>query len=153
MSRRIVTTRLQSNEEVPLDNYVARVVKYVPGEIIAAWLGVSALLAGKSTGKIGLLWIVFGVLFLVTPISVLRTTRVASLRPAWTQAALSMVAFAVWAFAIGQPFSHYSFYDLAYGGVAIILFTVISGLIDPEKIDQRLTSRRGSASPTVTGPQ
>ena len=142
MSRRIVTTRLQANQQEPLDNYWSRVVKYVPGEIVAAWLAVTALLTGQSAARISLLWIIFGVLLLVTPVSVLRTTGVADMPPAWTQATLSTIAFAVWAFAIGKPFSHYSFYDFTYGGVAIILFTVISGLVEPEKIDQRVKPRR-----------
>jgi hypothetical protein len=151
MSRRIVTTRLQANEQDPLDNYWSRIVKYVPGEIVAAWLAVTALLAGQSTARLTLLWIVFGILLLLTPVSVLRTTNVSGMPPARTQAALSAIAFAVWAFAIGKPFSHYSFYDFTYGGVAIILFTVLSGLVVPEKLDQRARSQQKSKSTTLAG--
>ena len=89
MSRRIVTARLQANQQDPLDNYWSRVVKYVPGEIVAAWLAVTALLAGQSTARLTLLWVVFGILLLVTPVSVLRTTHVSDMPPARTQAALS----------------------------------------------------------------
>jgi hypothetical protein len=138
VSRRIITTQLQAKEDVQLDNYWSRVVKYVPGDVIAAWLGLSGLLAARTTVKIGLLWALFGVLLVITPISVLRATRVTGLPPARSQAMLSTIAFAVWVFAIGQPFSHYSFYDASYGGVAIILFTLISGLIDPEKVDRQV---------------
>ena len=122
-----------------LDNYWARVVKYVPGDVIAAWLALSGLLAGRTTAKIG-------VLIVITPISVLRATRVKGLPPARVQAMLSTVAFAVWVFAIGQPFSHYSFYDASYGGVAIILFTLVSGLIDPEQVDKHVSPGHKAAS-------
>jgi hypothetical protein len=146
VSRRIITSRLQAKEDVQLDNYGSRVVKYVPGDVIAAWLAVSGLLAGRTTAKIGVLWAVFGVLIVITPISVLRATRVKGLPPARAQAMLSTAAFAVWVFAIGQPFSHYSFYDASFGGVAIILFTLVSGLIDPEKVDKHVSSEHKAAS-------
>jgi hypothetical protein len=145
VSRRIITSSLQAKEDVQLDNYWARVVKYVPGDVLAAWLALSGLLVGRTTAKVGVLWAVFGVLIVVTPISVLRATRVKGLPPARAQAMLSTVAFAVWAFAIGQPFSHYTFYDASYGGVAIILFTLVSGLIDPEKVDKHVSPGRKAA--------
>ena len=139
MSRRIITSRLQAKEDVKLDNYWSRVVKYVPGDVIAAWLALSGLLAGRTTAKTDVLWAVFGVLVVITPISVLRATQEKGLPLARAQAMLSTVAFAVWVFAIGQPFSHYGFYDASYGGAAIILFTLVSGLIDPEKVDKRIS--------------
>ena len=111
----------------------------MPGDVIAAWLarpGCSRADHGEDSACSSV----------ITPISVLRATRVKGLPPARVQAMLSTVAFAVWVFAIGQPFSHYSFYDASYGGVAIILFTLVSGLIDPEQVDKHVSPGHKAAS-------
>lgn len=134
MGRRIVTTRLQANEGGPPDDYASKVVKYVPADIIAAWLGISALLAGGT--RLVLLWVVFAVLLVVTPVWMLRVTRVPDLPHARVQAAVSTAAFAVWVFATGGgPFADAGWYDPAVGGVVLILFTLFSGLVNPDRVD------------------
>jgi hypothetical protein len=132
MTRRIVTQALQSRADEPTDSYAARVVKYIPADVVAAWIAVSALLPGDDARTTVLLWGVFGVMLVVTPLWTLRVTRLPGRRPAVTQAAISTAAFAVWVFATGAPFAHYSFYDSALGGVVLILFTLVSGVVVPD---------------------
>jgi len=142
MSRRIITTQLQAASEESVDHYSGRVVKYIPADIVAAWLALVALLAGKANPHIAVLWVIFGSLLVFTPIWELHVTKAKNRPPAWTQSAMATLAFAVWVFATGQPFSHYSFYDTTYGGAALILFTLVSGLVNPEPVDARLTGSR-----------
>ena len=136
MTRRIVSVQSQATGGPPVDNFVARIVKYVPADIVAAWLAVAAQLSGTGTQDRAVLWGVFGVLLVVTPLWTLRVTRVPGEPPAVLQAAVSTVAFAVWVFATGVPFSWLAFYSPKYGGVVIILFTLLSGLITPAKADE-----------------
>lgn len=142
MSRRIISTQLQAASQESVDNFTARIVKYIPADIVAAWLAIVALLASKPKQHIVLLWMIFGLLLIVTPIWVLRTTKTRGLPPARTQSAMSTLAFAVWVFATGQPFAYYGFYETAYGGTALILFTIVSGLVDPQSVDARLPVRQ-----------
>jgi hypothetical protein len=139
MGRRVVTEQLQATGENAGDGYASRVVKYVPADIIAGWLALTALLSGSGRERLTLLWVLFAVLVVLTPLWMLRATRAADKPPAWTQAVVSTVAFAVWVFATGRPFADYAFYDQVYGGVALIIFTLVTGLIIPEPVDAVLT--------------
>lgn len=134
MGRRIVTSSLQANQgDDGTDGYSSKIVKFVPADIIAAWLGVSALLSAGAGGRTVLMWIVFGVLLVLTPLWVLRTTRVPPKPPAWSQAAMSTIAFAVWVFAAGGPFAASGLHDPVIGGIVLILFTLVSALVDPDR--------------------
>lgn len=154
MGRRIVTSQLQSAGNDRVDSYAARVVKFIPADVVAAWIALTALLpapgpasrpagAGPSAGQtdipIQVHWIVFAAVLVLTPLWTWRVTRESDRPPAWTQATMATAAFAVWVFATGGPFEHYAFYNPAYGGIALILFTLASGLLDPEQIDRRIT--------------
>jgi hypothetical protein len=138
MTRRIVTRRLQA-AGTAVDGYSDRVLKYVPADVVAAWLAISALLASSETPDLLAYWGTFGALLALTPVWVLRTTRVRGMPPAWTQSVVSTAAFMVWVFATGLPFSHYDFYSPAHGGIALILFTLLAGIIDPEVVDKAAT--------------
>jgi hypothetical protein len=143
MSRRIITIQPQAaGTQDSVDHYSGRGVKYIPADIVAAWLTLVSLLAGESKSHIVLLWVIFGLLLTLTPVWVLRVTKTKGMSPAWTQSAMSTLAFAGWVFAVGQLFSRYSFYDTTYGGTALILFTLISGLVAPEPVDSRLVGSR-----------
>lgn len=74
----------------------------------------------------------------------LRVTRAEGKPLAWVQAAVSTAAFAIWVLATGVPFSWLSFYDPVYGGVALILFTLGSGLVASPKADE--PTRSGKAA-------
>jgi hypothetical protein len=152
MSRRVIGHQLQSSNGGGVDSYASRVVKYVPGDIVAAWLALSALLAAQDKPRTTLLWWCFGVMCVATPLWIVRTTRIAGRGPAVTQAGVSTVAFGVWVFATGVPFSAYGFYEPSLGGVALILFTVGAGLVEPERIDERLHRRRTDLADTPAPP-
>jgi hypothetical protein len=131
MTRRIVTVRRQAVGGADVDRYLDRVVKYVPADIVAAWLTVIALLPASPSRPPAVLWVVLATMVALTPVWIVRVTRRPADGPAWTQALVSTAAFVVWVFATGRPFSDLSFYDPAYGGLALILFTLLSGVIVP----------------------
>jgi len=128
VTRRIISVQQQANTGPQIDNFVSRIVKYVPADIVAAWLALAAMLA---PGHRVVLWIVFAFLLVLTPVWTLRVTRAEGERPAFVQAGVSTTAFAIWVFATGEPFSALGWYEPVFGGVVIILFTVVSGLIVP----------------------
>jgi len=119
-------------DSIPPDGPLARVVKYVPVDIVGAWVAISAALASKEDAShTALLWGVFAVLLVVTPIWIIRQTQADNHDPARTQALVAAIAFGVWVFALGGPFARYDFYDPAYGTVALVLFSLGAAMVVP----------------------
>jgi hypothetical protein len=133
MTRRIVTTRMQAaGEQAAPDDFGARIVKYIPADVVAAWVALVALVPASAASRTAVLWGCFALLLVITPFWMTRVTTVAGEPVARTQALMATLAFAVWAFATGIPFSLYAFYEPWMGGVLLILFTFFSGLVDPD---------------------
>lgn len=133
MGRRIVTSSDleagRQSPEISLDkSFLDRLVKYIPSDILSVWLVVSN--ASFDESNIGLFWLSFGAFTIITPIWVHFQTRVPGKDPARKQIISSLLAFILWAFAIGKPFSQYEFYDPTQGIVAIAVGVLIIGLID-----------------------
>jgi hypothetical protein len=132
MSRRVVTSQLQAGESgASIDGYFDKVVKYVPADIVAAWIAADALIRGSSNvPKTALMWVAFGVGLVLTAPWILRQTRLANAPLAVRQAVISTIAFALWVFAIGGPFATLHFYHPVYGGLLLIFFSLTVGLVN-----------------------
>ena len=80
MSRRIVTTQYQStNNEVKIDNYFDRIIKYIPADVIGAWIatvGIVSSFAASDTPKNTILWTAFVIGIIFTAIWTWRQTTV-----------------------------------------------------------------------------
>jgi hypothetical protein len=136
MPRRIQRVALESFKgEGSSDTYFDRIVKYVPADVVAAWTAVAAAVkgAGASVSAPTVLWICFIFGVIITPLWVLKQTDFPGKPKAYTQALVATLAFIVWVFALGEPFSFLSFYNGLFGTLAIIGFTLISGLIVPKE--------------------
>jgi hypothetical protein len=133
MSRRILTTALETTTgNGVVDTYFDRVVKFIPADIIGAWIAASSIVKSSSgipTNTV--LWICFVFGVIITPAWTLKQTNFQSLPPARLQALVATAAFVVWVFALGDPFSALSFYHQVYGSLVLIAFTLISGGIVP----------------------
>ena len=117
------------------DGYVEKVALYIPAEIIAAWVAITGFLAGSAQASSATLnWIIFIALLIITPFYVWRGTLIkgedTGKLAAKTQIVVSTVAFAVWIFALGGPFKLYSWYAPIYGSLALVFFSLVSGLIN-----------------------
>ena len=94
-----------NNNGMKQNNYFAKVVAYIPADIVAAYVAASgALEQAKDTVPIDqVLWVVAGALLLLTPLWILVTARdMATSHPAF-RAVAGTVAFASWVFALGGP--------------------------------------------------
>jgi hypothetical protein len=135
MPRRIITEVLHAGGAAARpDAYFDRLLKYIPGEVVAAWVAVSNVIKSGSKGdpKADLiLWIAFVVGLFVTGIWVWQQTKVPALPTARLQIVVSLAAFVVWVFALGGPFATLAFYREYYGSLLLIAFTLISGAINP----------------------
>src|SRR5882672_1241036 len=126
----------------PGDDYYARVAKYVPSEIVAAYVAILAVLdpaaAGADVGRTRVLChVAFLVLWACVPLYLALLGRgprrgAGPGAPA-VQLLVSSVAFPMWAYALRGLSC--AFPAIAFDGktafVALVLFTVLSGLVAP----------------------
>src|SRR6478672_6920835 len=135
MGRRIVTRQLESGtSKEAVDGYQDRLLKYMPADVNTAWLALTGVVkSATSIQQSMVLWILFGILLILTPIWTWKETSQPDKPPATTQIVVSTGAFLVWAFALGEPFNSLSFYQPVYGSIMLILYTLIVAKIVPSK--------------------
>jgi hypothetical protein len=137
MSRRIVTTQLQSTQGGPgADAYFDKVVKYIPADINAAWVLVTALIkTGDSATQPILFSVALGFGTLLTAAWTLKQTQARFKRPALTQTFIATGAFVVWVFALSDPLIQVIIpgYQALYGSLILVLYTLGVGLITPSE--------------------
>ncbi len=135
MGRRIITNQYESTGgQAKLDGYFDKLIKYIPTEIVGAWIAITGLIKGTSdipTNNI--LWILFFIFAVLTFFSIRKQTFDPKKPPAIKQTIISTIAFIVWVFALGEPFNTLGFYKPVYGSILLILYNLIIPLIDPEK--------------------
>ena len=125
------------------DDYLVRIAKYVPAEVLAFSVLINAILdqamraGGKTAVMAGLpvTTIAIAVLVIGTLMAPFFVWYVHEEDDAWTtNAAVSFVAFPFWSYAMGAV----AFTDIRDGNLAAILlasFTVASGLIRPPMVE------------------
>jgi hypothetical protein len=128
------TVRSGSDADGGLKNALERIAKYVPAEVIAAYVMASGFAEMAKRGKIALLAIIFCVCLACTPIYILQWTKKRSERIA--NGIVSTLAFLAWSYAYGGLFREIGIYDSAYASVGVILVTLISGAVVPKMITE-----------------
>lgn len=109
------------------DTYVDRLVKYIPPDVIAAYVTIESMIAAAKGGQdlVVLAWAVFAIILVACPLYLWRVGGVS--KP--LQLALSTFAFVVWAFAYnGPPFSYLEIAPI-YGAVLLTLTTFLIPII------------------------
>jgi hypothetical protein len=115
------------------DNYMSRVLKYIPSEIVMAYISIDGMLRtcynpnlwADRQMLLKLLWIVSAILTVLTPLWLWRVMRVRRL----SQLFISTISVPVWLFALGGPFSLLDWYRPALGAIALPLYTLILPII------------------------
>jgi hypothetical protein len=112
-----------------VDDYNARVMKYIPAEVVAVYVFVQGLISQPNSvgSNTTILWVVFAVVLVLTPFYLKQVQHVTKV----IQLVVSTVAFAVWVFSIGGPFATLPWYQAIYGAVLLPLFTFAVGIIEP----------------------
>ena len=135
--RRIVTAELQAaGTPAAQDNYADRVIKYIPSDIVAAWVAILGLLANAvNVPRTATLWVLFVVMVLITAWWTYKNTAVPGKPAATTQILLSTGSFIVWVFALpgGGPFASLGFYEPLYGSLLVIIYSLVVGLVVPKE--------------------
>ncbi len=137
MSRRIgvVWPKAQAAGVPPVDvdTYFDKVFKYIPADIVGAWVAVTGLISSaRDIPRQTILWVAFGIGLILTAWWTWKQAALPGRRPPATQAIVSTGAFAVWVFALGGPFQHVPGREV-YGSLLLILYTLVVALIDPRE--------------------
>jgi len=127
------------------DDYGARLLKYIPAEIVAVYLTLDRI-ANSATGQLPIeptLWTVFLILVIATPLFLWRVTNVRK----GSQLAISTASFAVWVFAMGGPFYYLAWYRPIEGAITLPLYTFLvpifkGGPTATQRVRNRRPSRR-----------
>ena len=118
---------------VEFDSYFDKAVKYIPADIVAAWVAVTGLVSSaRDVPRQTILWVAFGIGLLVTALWTWKQAAAPGRRPPVTQAIISTGAFGVWVFALGGPFQHVPGREV-YGSLLLILYTLVVALINPKE--------------------
>ncbi|HEY6209311.1 MAG TPA: hypothetical protein VIW28_09635 [Gemmatimonadales bacterium] len=134
---RVAPTRAQAaaglTPAVEFDSYFDKAVKYIPADIVAAWVAVTGLVSSaRDLPRQTILWVAFGIGLLLTALWTWKQAAAPGRRPPVTQTIISTGAFAVWVFALGGPFQHVPGQPV-YGSLLLILYTLVVALIDPKE--------------------
>ncbi len=157
LQSRIAPAQLTAN---PGDNYLERMVKYIPAEVIGFSLIINAILdqamkAGRSDtamsdaamAGVPIMFIATGALLAGCILTPLFCWYVHKAGDAWkVNAAVSTVAFPFWAY-LTNAVAFSSFHD---GDLAVILvstFTVVSGLVSPLPEKAKAAADQQQAAP------
>jgi hypothetical protein len=126
-------------------SYFEALIKYIPGELVAAYLALDGILRETLSDKLfidpmWLYWGVFGALFILTPLYVIYrpTHNDFTNHSVRFHAAAATVAFAVWVFALGGPFAITwpDLYRPVFGSLVLIITTLTLPVV--EKIAHKL---------------
>jgi hypothetical protein len=124
----------------PPEGYLERVAKYVPVEIVAAFMALRAVLPiHGSPGALptGLELALYAGLLVLTPLYYLKFGGDVPEKP--KQVAVTTVSFVVWSYAIGGPFFWGTLQDtighvIVYPALAaalLVMWSLVAGLVDP----------------------
>ena len=115
------------------DDYLDRLVKYIPAEVVALYLGATNVVPLKDPSHWTALWIIAGLCAVCTPIYMYVATKEGCKPTLWSQILISSIAFLVWVFAIGGPFRVFPWYEEKQwtAAIAITFGTFLVGLYKP----------------------
>ena len=116
------------------DQYIAKVIKYIPAPIIAAYTAATGMITEDPLHVLYLSWAVFFVCWIFAPLYVwfipgeAKETADCSKRFCVLAA---IISFAVWSFALGGPFAlTFGWYRPLYGSLALIFATLAMPLLE-----------------------
>ncbi|MCZ6835463.1 MAG: hypothetical protein O7G85_06790 [Planctomycetota bacterium] len=125
-----VVVTLGSPGPTPAKDYFERVGKYVPGEVLVAYMTLVSLAATSPNLKGILDWVAFGLCLVMTPVYFkLMSNRT---DPWVVQGVVSFIAFAVWAYALGSgAWTGHPWHDQTVAAFLLVVFSLVSGAIVP----------------------
>jgi hypothetical protein len=126
----------QRDKKEKAQSYAERVAKYVPAEVIAAYLALlPVVIQGTSTDsdeRTVFLAVIFGVGIIFTPLYLWRFPGESAVKK--YQLVISSLAFLAWSYSIPEGlFDDIGIYNRVAAAIILAVFTLASGLFAPTK--------------------
>lgn len=134
------------------DGYLDRIVKYIPSQVITFYTAAIVWMAAPDASAPGQpaaagaatvpptseaagteLWAAFALGLGLTVFLTYWQTREAGKPPATLQIGISTLAFFVWAYATGGPFTHTGYWKPGWAATALGVFVIVIGTIAPKE--------------------
>lgn len=119
-------TAPKKTEEKTPDDYMQRLAKYIPSEVIALYTTLNAIIVASDMWN-GLLWIAFVFCLFGTYLYLIKKAGVKK----QMQLIISLGSFVVWVFAIGGPFATLAWYHSNYGALLMPAYTFLVSIYEP----------------------
>lgn len=115
------------------DDYLDRVAKYVPAEVLGVYLAAQSLIvAGSDPGSPRRKWSFAIVALVLTVLTPLYLRQRAERGQPWRKHGIvGTISFLVWAYAMAEAARTFGFYDGLIAGIVVLLFSAVSGLVLP----------------------
>lgn len=110
------------------DSYLAKLIKYIPGESIATYQAMAGLVPNQMLQYKHIVTSIAVFICVLTPIWMYFATKRPSEPPQWFQVGVSPLAFLVWLFAIGSPLYHH--HDDWVGSIVLIAVSALIPLLE-----------------------
>ncbi len=108
------------------DPYTSSLLKYIPTEIVAAYLVIQGMIPeDRSLGAFLTTLIVSAVMLALTP---LYLSKVQGVRSA-DQLVVTTVSFLVWLYTLGGPFTYLGLHVSYVGSAALVIWTLVIPLL------------------------
>lgn len=107
------------------DEYSDKLLKLIPAEIITLYMSMTKLVSDETADQVAAAvpWVIFGFCAFATWFYMRVTLKVTD----WRQLSLTVLAFCIWAFALGDPFtSVLSWYEDVYAGLLLAGYTFMA---------------------------
>lgn len=122
-------------QEGQLDTYLDKLIRYIPGDLVAAYLALDGLMREEvMNAPFILYWIVFASLLILTPLYVIYrpTHNEFSGHSRRFHALAATLAFSVWVFVLGGPFAITwpDSYRPLYGSVLLVITTLAMPILE-----------------------
>ena len=111
------------------DDYKTKVIKYIPAEIVTAYVTLEGILKASPNATNAVYWFVFLVLLALTPLYIWKVTSQPNKKPAWDQIIVSFFSFIVWVMALGGPFATLSWYSPLIPALLLPIYTLIIPMV------------------------
>jgi hypothetical protein len=120
----------EETASVGKDQYLDRLMKYIPAEIVALYILVLGIMGSLENGDAMVIhWIVFAIFCILTFFYLRNVLHVSKFQ----QCIIAVIAYVVWVFALGGPFESLSWYKPIYGQIFLPIFTFAIAMVEPEK--------------------
>ncbi len=115
---------------VEIDDFTTKLIKYIPSEIVAAYITMNGMVEGNPSLPEMISWLIFIALFIITPLYIWRVTTAPGESVPYKQILISTIAFFIWVFAIGGPFEQLDWYNAVYGALLLPIYTLMMPILD-----------------------